>query len=245
MNGFPPLLSVERSFVSTRHPLLKVLIGIALLVVFFIIPDQSISVIAAKGGVLIILWFGTGGPARWKSIIRILLLLSGFLGILLLCTILGKLVTDQGNLIFFREMVFKSFWTVTISFLIGGTIHYRECVYFSRVLKIPQAISTQILLVILIWGKLFKEFFRVPLAWKSRGITSRYLRRHPGMIAGLLKVVLFRVTRQATRLELSLVSRGFTGSLYTCFSASWSPMDSLTLLGVLVMISGLLLISLG
>ena len=183
--------------------------------------------------------------SRWKSIIRILLLLSGFLGILLLCTILGKLVTDQGNLIFFREMVFKSFWTVTISFLIGGTIQYRECVYFSRVLKIPQAISTQILLVILIWGKLFKEFFRVPLAWKSRGITSRYLRRHPGMIAGLLKVVLFRVTRQATRLELSLVSRGFTGSLYTCFSASWSPMDSLTLLGVLVMISGLLLISLG
>ncbi len=245
MNGLPPLLSVGRSFVSSRHPLLKVLIGITLLVVFFIIPDQSISVIAAKGGVLIILWFGAGGPARWKSIIRILLILSGFLGILLLCTILGKLVTDQGNLIFLREMVFKSFWTVTISFLISGTIHYRECIYLSRILKIPQAVSTQILLVILIWGKLCKEFFRVPLAWKSRGLTSRYLRRHPGMIAGLLKVVLFRVTRQATRLELSLVSRGFAGRLYTCFSASWSPVDSLTLLGVTVMISSLFLISLG
>ncbi|MEA1927044.1 MAG: CbiQ family ECF transporter T component [Candidatus Auribacterota bacterium] len=185
------------------------------------------------------------GPARWKNLLRIILLLSGFLGILLLCTILGKLVTDQGNLTFFREMVFKSFWTVTISFLIGGTIHYRECVYLSRVLRIPQTISTQILLVILIWGKLFAEFFRVPLAWKSRGITSRYLRRHPGMIAGLLKVVLFRVTRQATRLELSLVSRGFTGRLHTCFTASWSPVDSLTLLGVTVMIFGLFLISFG
>jgi len=243
MNGYPPLLSVGRSFLSSRHPLLKVLIGIGLLAVFFIIPDYSLSVAAAKGGVLILLWFGTGGPARWKSLLRILLLLSGFLGIILLCTILGKLVTDQGNLTFFRDMVFKSFWTVTISFLIGGTIHFRECIYLSRILKIPQTISTQILLVILIWGKLFKEFFRVPLAWKSRGISSRYLSRHPGMIAGLLKVVLFRVIRQATRLELSLVSRGFIGRLYTCFTASWKPVDSLTLLGVAAMLSGLVLMS--
>jgi energy-coupling factor transporter transmembrane protein EcfT len=245
MNGYPPLLSVGRSFVSSLHPLLKVLIGIGLLTAFFIIPDQSLSLVAAKGGVLLLLWFETGGLARWKSLLRILFLLSGFLGILFLCTVLGKLMTDQGNLTFFREMVFKSFWTVTISFLISGTIHFRECIYLSRFLKIPQAVSTQVLLVILIWGKLFQEYFRVPLAWKSRGITSRYLRRHPVMIAGLLKVVLFRVTRQATRLELSLVSRGFTGRLYTCFSASWKPVDSLTLLGVMVMLFSLFFLSLG
>ncbi|MEA1928827.1 MAG: hypothetical protein U9N73_11535, partial [Candidatus Auribacterota bacterium] len=98
MNGYPPLLSVGRSFVSSRHPLLKVLIGIGLLAVFFLIQDHSLSVIVAKGGVLILLWFGTGGPARWKNLLRIILLLFCFLGILLLCAILGKLVTDQGNL---------------------------------------------------------------------------------------------------------------------------------------------------
>lgn len=243
MNEYPPLLSVGRSFITSRHPLLKVLIGIGMLAVFFIIPDHSLSVVAAKVGILILLWLGTGGPARWKSLLRIFLILSGFLGVLLLCTIMGKLVTDQGNLNFFGEMVFKSFWTVTISFLIGGTIDYRECIYLSRTLNISQTISSQVLLVILIWGKLFKEFSRVPSAWKSRGITSRYLRRHPGMIAGLLKVVLFRVIRQATRLELSLVSRGFTGRLYTCFTASWSPVDSLTLLGITVVIFSLFLIS--
>lgn len=243
MNGYLPLFSVGRSFVSSLHPLLKVLIGISLLAVFFIIPDHSLSVGAAKGGILILLWSATGGLARWKSILRILLLLSGFMAILLLFTILSKLVMDQGNLAFFREMVLKSFWTVIISFLICGTIHYRECIYLSRILRIPQTISSQILLVILIWAKLFQEFVRVPLAWKSRGITSRYLRRHPVMIAELLKVVLFRVIRQANRLELSLVSRGFTGRLYTCFSASWNSVDSLTLLGVTVMISSLFLIS--
>jgi hypothetical protein len=242
MNGHPPLLAVEGSFVTSRHPLLKVLIGVGLLVAFFIIPDHPLSVIAAKGGILILLWLGTGGSARWKSLFQVFLGLAGFLGIFLLCTILGKLVSDQGSLTVFREMVLKSFWTVTISFLIAGTIHYRECVYLSRILKIPQAISSQVLLIILIWGKLFKEFSRVPLAWKSRGITSRYLRRHPGMIAGLLKVVLFRITRQATRMEFALSSRGFSGRLYTCATAIWSPVDSLTLLGVGIILLGLFLI---
>jgi len=245
MNHNLPILSIGRSFLTSRHPLLKVVIGIGLLLVFFIIPDHPRSVIAAKGGILILLWLGTGGAARWKSLFRVLLGLAGFLGIFLLCTILGKFVSDQGSLAIFREMVLKSFWTVTISFLIAGTIHYRECVYLSRILKIPQTISSQVLLIILIWGKLFKEFSRVPLAWKGRGITPLYLRRHPGMIAGLLKVVLFRVTCQATRLEMSLVSRDFTGRLYTCFAASWAVADSLTLLGVAVLISSLLLISLG
>ena len=165
-----------------------------------------------------------------------------FFVILFLCTILGDLMTDRGDLTFFREMVIKSIWTVMITFLIGGTIDYRECIYLSRILKIPRNISSQVLLVILIWGKLFKEFSRVPSAWKSRGITSRYLRRHPVMIAGLLKVVLFRVTRQAARLELSLVSRGFSGGLYTCFTASWSPVDSLTLLGTAAILLGIFLI---
>ena len=242
MNGYPPLLSVGRSFISSRHPLLKISIGIGFLAIFFIIPDSSLPVAAVKLGILILLWLVTGGSPRWKSLFRILLLLSGFLGILFLCTILGALATDQGNMTFFREMVFKSFWMVTISFLIGGTIEYRECIYLSRILKIPPMISSQILLVILIWGKLFKEFSRVPLAWRGRGISSRYLRRHPGMIAGLLKVVLFRVTCQATRLELSLVSRGFTGRLYTCFTSSWSLIDSLTLLGVAIIIFSLFLI---
>jgi len=245
MNGYPPLLAIERSFVTARHPLLKVLMGAGLLVTFLIIPDHPRSVIAAKGGILILLWLGTGGAARWKSLFRVFIGLAGFLGILFICTILGQLLSGQGSLTIFRDMVIKSCWTVTVTFLIAGTIHYRECVYLSQILKIPQAISSQVLLIILIWGKLFNEFSRVPLAWKGRGITPRYLRRHPGMIAGLLKVVLFRVICQATRLELSLVSRGFTGRLYTCFATSWALADSLTLLGVAVMISSLLLIYLG
>ncbi len=245
MNGYPPILSGGESFISSRHPLLKVLIGLGLLVIYFIVPDRYPPAVAAKVGILILLWITAGGPARWKSLARIIILLTGFLLILLICTVLGKLVSNQGDLSFFREMVFKSFWTVTISFLVAGTIDYRECIYLARIMRIPRTISSQVLLVILIWGKLFKEFFRVPQAWKSRGITSRYLRRHPGMIAGLLKVVLLRVTRQAIRLELSLVSRGFTGRLYTCFNASWSPVDSLTLLGVMVLIFSLFLISMG
>jgi len=244
MNGYPPLLTVGRSFVTGLHPLLKALMGAGLLMAFLIIPDYPRPVIAAKVAILILLWLGTGGTARWKSLFRVFIGLAGFLGILLVCTVLGQIFSDQGSFAIFRDMVLKSFWTVTITFLIAGTIHYRECVYLSRILKIPQAISSQVLLIILIWGKFFNEFSRVPLAWKARGITPQYLRRHPGMIAGLLKVVLFRVTCQATRLELSLVSRGFNGRLYTCSTAIWSSLDSMILMGFMIMICGLLLISL-
>lgn len=243
MNEYPPLLKVERSFITSRHPLLKILLGLGLWLVFFIIPDRHLLVITWKMIVLILIFFATGGPARWKSLLRILLFLIVFLAVIFFCTLLGNLVTNRGNLIFFRQMVLKSSWTVLIAFLIGGTIHYRECVYLGRILRIPPAISSQLLLVILIWGKLFKEFIRVPEAWKSRGITARYLKKHPGMIGELLKVVLYRITIQADRLELTLLSRGFAGRLYTCYTASWTSLDSVTLLAAMIIVLGLFLAS--
>ncbi len=102
------------------------------------------------------------------------------------------------------------------------------------------------LLVILIGRKIAREFSRVPAAWRSRGLTARCLRRHPARVAGLLTVVLLRTVDQGVRLETALIGRGFSGSLYTCFSARWTAADTLAL-GVfllaglgLFMISGIL-----
>ncbi len=226
-----PLLVRVPSFISGRHPLLKLLIGAGLLGSFLFLPDRSWWAVTGKLTVLLILFFASGGRSRWKSLLRVYLVLTGFLGLLLLCTVIGDIFSGSSMMAFFRSTAFKSVWTVTISFLVAGTLDYRECVILTRMLHLPPLIASQILLIVTIWGKLLEEFHQVPLAWKSRGVTSGYVRRHPRILIDLLKVVLFRITARAGRLELALLGRGFSGRLYTCFSPVWAPADTRTLLG--------------
>ncbi|MDP8214846.1 MAG: energy-coupling factor transporter transmembrane component T [Candidatus Euphemobacter frigidus] len=231
MNELSLPLTIVPSYLGGRHPLLKVLVGAGLLAVFLLIPDRTPAVVAGKGVIIVLLWLGTGGFSRLEGCFRVLLFLFSFLGIIFIFTLLGDAVSGTAGMALFRRLAIKSIWAATISFLIAGAINYRECIYLSRILKIPSPISSQMLLVILIWGKLFEEFRHVPAAWKSRGLSSRYLKRHPELIARLLKMVLLRTVRQASRLELSFLGRGFAGKLYTFFTASWSTLDSLTLIG--------------
>jgi len=100
-----------------------------------------------------------------------------------------------------------------------------------------------VLLVILIGRKIAREFSRVPAAWKSRGLSARCLRRHPVRTAGLLTVVLLRTVDQGVRLETALLGRGFSGRLYTCFSARWGRADSAALLIFLLAGMGLFRVS--
>ncbi|MFH1039261.1 MAG: CbiQ family ECF transporter T component [PVC group bacterium] len=237
--GAAPLLARVPSFLAGRHPLLKLLIWGGVLGAFLLVPDRSPRAAAGKLAVLIILFFISGGRRRWKGLLRAFLLLAGFLSILFLCTILGDRVSGGSSMIFFRAMAFRSAGAVTISFLAAGSLDYRECVYLTRMLHLPPFFTSQVLLVVMIWGKLLEEFYQVPLAWESRGVTSRYVRRHPRILVDLLKVVLLRVTGRAGRLELALIGRGFSGRLYTCFSASWSLADTVTLLGFIGLLQGL------
>lgn len=245
MNELSLPLTAVPSYLAGRHPLLKVLVGAGLLTVFLLLPDRTPAVVAGKGAIIVLLWLCTGGFSRLEGCFRVLLFLLSFLGIIFIFTLLGDLFAGAASLEFFRRLTLKSIWAVTISFLIAGTIDFRECIYLGHILKFPPSISSQLLLVILIWGKLFEEFRHVPAAWKSRGLTSRYLKRHPGLIAGLLKMVLLRSVRQASRLELSFLGRGFAGKLYTFFTASWSTLDSLILIGTAALLLGLGVIARG
>lgn len=215
---------------ARRHPLFKVLLGAGTLSAFLLLPDRTLPAVAAKLAVLLVVFFLAGGPSRRGSLLRGGLALSGFLAVFLLCSLLGDALSGGNTIPLFLSLARKSFWTLAISLLLFGAVEFREWVYLSRILKIPPRIAAQSLLIILIGGKIAREFSRVPAAWKSRGLTARCLRRDPARATGLLTLLLLRVTCQGGRLEQALIGRGFTGRFHTCFSARWGRADTLALL---------------
>ena len=235
--------SSPASPLAARHPLSKLLLGLGTLAVFLLLPDRKAAAVAAKLAVLAAIFLVAGGIKRWRTLLRGGLALLGFLAVFLLCSLLGDALTGGGSLSFFFGMTVKSFWTLTISLLLFGSLGYRECVYLARILPLPRRISVQVLLVILIGRRVAREFSRVPAAWKSRGLSARCLRRHPGRAAGLLTVVLLRSVDQGGRLETALIGRGFSGELYTCFTTPWTAADSLALFGFFLTGLGLFMIS--
>ncbi len=207
------------SFFGRRRPLFKLPVAAVLLAVFLLVPDRSLSVVIAKFVGLIALGLAASGFSHPKNWGRVLLYLVGFLGTLICLTALGGWLTGRGEFRYFKDLALKCFWVTNISYLLAASFHYRELVYLAARLKVPAAISSQVLLIFLVWGKFFEEFRRAPLAWKSRGLTSRSLRRRRGLILKLLKVVFHRTVRRAHRLEQPLLSRGFDGRLFTF----WEP----------------------
>ncbi len=230
---------------AVRHPLFKLVLAGGGLAGFLLLPDREVSVVLAKLALLGILFFISGGIRRRRTLLRGGLALAGFLAVFLLCSLIGDLLSGGDSLSFFLGMAVKSFWTLALSLLLFGSLGYRECVYLARILRIPRRIAVQLLLVILIGRQVAREFARVPAAWKSRGLSARCLRRHPGRAAGLLKVVLLRAVDQGGRLETALIGRGFSGELYTCFTAPWKAADSLALSVCLLAGTGLYLVATG
>lgn len=214
---------------AARHPIFKLVLAGGGLAAFLLLPDRELSVILSKVVLLGILFSVSGGISRRRTLLRGGLALFGFLAVFLIFALIGDALSGGDSLSFFLGMAVKSFWTLALSLLLFGSLGYRECVYLARVLRIPRRIAVQMLLVILIGRQVAREFARVPGAWKSRGLTAACLRRHPGRAAGLLTVVLLRAVNQGGRLETALIGRGFTGGLYTCFTASWKAADSLAL----------------
>ena len=219
MNGVSNIFAGRPSFLGRRPPFLKLSLAAFLFAVYLSLPDRSLPVAAAKLLGVIALGMAASGFSRPKSWGRILLYLAGFLTVLFCLTALGGWLTGRGDYRYFRNLALKCFWVTNISYLLAASFHYRELVYLADLLKVPPVVSSQVLLIFLVWGKFFEEFRRVPLAWKSRGLTPRFLRRNPGLILNLLKVVLHRAVRRAYRLEQALLSRGFDGRLYTF----WKP----------------------
>ena len=214
---------------AARHPLFKLILAAGGLAIFLLLPDREFPIVLAKLALLGALFFVSGGFSRWRTLLRGGLALAGFLAVFLLFSLIGDAISGGDSLPFFLHLALKSFWTLALSLLLFGSLGYRECVYLARILRIPRRIAVQLLLVILIGRQVAREFARVPAAWKSRGLTAACLRRHPGRAAGLLTVVLLRAVDQGGRLETALIGRGFSGGLYTCFTAPWKAGDSLAL----------------
>ena len=195
--------------------MLKLITAAGLLIIYYFIPDQSLLVVGVKLGLIIIIAIFTPGFSSLKSWTRVLAFLAAFLFLIYSVTYLGILVSGKGNLVHLRRLALKSFWMVNISFLFTISFHYRELIYLFQTLKVPPALSAQVLLIFLIWSKLFAEFRQVPLVWKSRGVTAGMAGKKGRLVLDLLKVVLLRTLRGAARLERALLSRGFGGRLYT------------------------------
>ncbi len=237
--------SPASSPIAARHPLFKLVLALGTLSAFLLVPDRTAGAVAGKLAVLGAIFFLSGGIGRAGSLLRGGLALFGFLAVLLICALLGDLLSGGDSLHFFFALAGKSFWTLAVSLLLFETIRYTECVYLSRLLRVPPRLAVQILLVILIGRKIAREFSRVPAAWKSRGLSARCLRRHPARTADLLTVVLLRAVDQGVRLETALLGRGFSGRLYTCFSARWGRADSAALGGFCLIVLLLLNFSYG
>ncbi len=215
--------------ISSRHPLFKLLLGGATFLAFLLLPDQTFFSVSGKLAILLVIFLLSGGMGRWRILLRGGEGLVGFLAIFFLCSLLGDFFSGGDSLDLFFRLALKSFWALAVSLLLFGTLTFAECVYLAGLLRIPARVSVQALLIILIGQKIIREFARMPTAWKSRGLTPRCLRKHPVRVTGLLTVILLRVIRQGGRLEQALLSRGFNGRLYTCFSARWRAADSAAL----------------
>ncbi len=227
---------VSTTPLAARHPLFKLVLGLGTLSAFLLLSDRPLSAVAAKLAVLGVIFVFSGGVHRWRSLLRGGMALLSVLAIFLFCSLLGDALSGGDSLPFFFNLAAKSFWTLSISLLLFSALNYSECVYLSRTLCLPRRLAVQILLVILIGRKIAREFSRVPAAWKSRGLTARFLWRHPARAVGLLSVVLLRTIDQGGRLETALIGRGFSGRLYTCFSARWTVADSAALGGFFLIV---------
>lgn len=236
---------VSAASLAARHPLFKLVLGLGTLSAFLLLPDRPLSAVAAKLAVLGVIFVISGGFHCWRNLLRGGMALLSVLAIFLFCSLLGDALSGGDSLAFFFTLAAKSFWTLSLSLLLFSALSYSECVYLCRALRVPPRLAVQILLVILIGRKIAREFSRVPAAWKSRGLTARFLWRHPARAVGLLTVVLLRTIDQGGRLEMALIGRGFAGRLYTCFSAHWTVADSAALGGFFLIILLLLKFSSG
>jgi len=214
MNELARFPAPRSSFLSRCHPGCKFILALLLLLAYLFIPDRSAPVVAVKLVLIILLAFFSGGFSRWRNWLRVLLFLASFLILIYSVTYLGGILSGAGNLIRLHRLALKSFWMVNISFLFTISFCYRELIYLARVWRVPPFLSSQVLIIFLVWSKLAAEFSRVPLAWKCRGAGGV----RAGLLINMLKVVLLRTLRRASCLERSFLSRGFEGEFYTFWS---------------------------
>lgn len=238
MNEISRFINGGDSFFNQRHPLLKLFLGGAFLAAVFLPPDFFPETVLLKLA-LLLLFGGLAGvfksPSGW---IRVNIFWGSFM-LFLLAVTAGKGLVSQNELRLgpVLSIAGRSFWIVNVIFLWARGFQYRELIYLGEIFRVPRRITTQVLLIFIIFGKLMGEFRLVPRVWKVRGVHSASFHSKLRLLPALLRSVLMRTTRFARRLEMALFSRGFGGGLYTFFSRDWQRADTLTLGGALLILS--------
>ena len=233
----PVRVSGTPSFLGDLHPLLRLAGALGFCLVFLLLPDRSCGIVIVKLALIALLGALAGGfktPGGWPVV---LIAFGLFWGIVILLSTAGSYLQDRPYQFDLFKAIAKSFWTVNIIYLFGRTMRDRELIYLARALRLPPNFAAQVNLTLFSWEKLAAEFRKVPAAWASRGITAGLLRRRPRMLIDLLGVVFRRTMAKAAALERALVSRGFSGRLYTLYSPRWDSGDSLgAVFGLLVLV---------
>ncbi|WPL16402.1 cobalt transport protein CbiQ [Thiorhodovibrio winogradskyi] len=107
-------------------------------------------------------------------------------------------------------------------------------------LGLPNRLAHLLLLTLRQIALLHQEFSRLRLAMRARGFVARSNRHTWTSYGQLIGMLLVRSLHRARRIEAAMRCRGFRGRFYLLDSSRWRAADTLSLLGLLVMLAGLL-----
>ncbi len=232
MSGDPLSLGAPVTWLSRREPRLRIVAAFlfALLTVSLQrLPPLILALALAFG-----LALSAGLPAR--LLLRRLLALEGFMGVLLLLlpfsvpgeTLwrLGPFAASREGLLQALAILLKANTVVLALLALVGTLEPVTLGHALARMRLPDKLVHLLLFTVRYLGVLHEEYGRLRLAMRTRGFRARSDRHTWRSLGWLMGMLLVRSLERAERIVAAMKCRGFNGRFYLLDGHPWRPADS-------------------
>jgi cobalt/nickel transport system permease protein len=149
--------------------------------------------------------------------------------------IMGLKIYHAG-IIAFLDLNIRSLLIVSSSFFLIFSVPFEKIVQALKKLQMPDWIEAILIFMHRFIYITADEFSRIHMAYKSRAIRISLFRKIK-IIIQITGVYLVRLIERSEQSHLSMVSKGFTGKIYSLESISWQQIDTANLTINFVIIS--------
>lgn len=231
-------LSRLDSPIHRRHPLVKLLVTIAYILIVVSFPKNQLSALIPMLLYPVILFSVSGIPMRvclYK--LRFILPLVCAVGIWnpfldrQVLFYLGR-IPVSGGMISFATLLLKGVFSLMASFLLISTTNIEEICYALSLLKVPDIFVTQLLITYRYVSLLLKEAGTMMNAYSLRAPGQNGL--HYSAWGSFVGQLLLRSMDRSQNLYQSMQMRGFTGSFYYAKEKKADGNDILYLIGLIL-----------
>jgi len=142
----------------------------------------------------------------------------------------------QAGIIAFLDLNIRSLLIVSSSFFLIFSVPFEKIVQAMKKLHMPDWVEAILIFMHRFIYITADEFSRIHMAYKSRAIRISLFRKIK-IIIQITGVYLVRLIERSEQSHLSMVSKGFTGKIYSLESLSWQQIDTANLTVNFVIIS--------